>query len=265
MKISVVVPLYNAEDTIKKTIQSVIAQSLSDSLEVIIVNDGSTDSSEKVIRNIIKSNSTNRTIKLINKENGGVSSARNRGIIESSGDWIALLDSDDIWSIDKLEKQIQEIKKSNNKISFIGTSTNNGNYPFFRKTNHHLFSLNAKEILLKWYPSPSTVLVKKELLLKSGLFDESTSHAEEGDLWLRLAQYSSIYILNENLVYTGGGKRSFGHSGLSSNLKKMYQGEILALKGAKHRDQINILEYSGFYTWLTVKYVRRKIIVKYTK
>lgn len=264
MKISVVIPLYNAEETIKETIQSVINQSLSDSLEVIIVNDGSTDNSEQVIKDIINNNSTNRAIKLINKENGGVSSARNRGIIESSGNWIALLDSDDVWSINKIEKQVQEIKK-NNKISFIGTSTNNGSYPFFKKATQHLFTLNAKEILLKWYPSPSTVLVKKELLQKSGLFDESTSHAEEGDLWLRITQYSDIHILNENLVYTGGGKRSFGHSGLSSNLNKMYQGEILALKGANQREQINFLEYTGFYTWLTAKYIRRKMIVKYTK
>lgn len=264
MKISVIIPLYNAEETIKETIQSVIYQSIPDSLEILVINDGSTDSSEKIVQSIIQNNSTNRIIKLINKKNGGVSSARNRGILESNGDWVAFLDSDDIWFENKLQKQIDEVKK-NNKIYFIGTNRNNEHYFFRRKSTFPIFTLNAKNIILKWYPHPSTTFVKKELLLRAGLFDEDRTHAEDGDLWLRLAQHCDIYILNENLVYTGGGKRSFGDSGLSANLEKMYQGEIIALKGAKQREQINILEYTGFYTWLTIKYIRRKIIVKYSK
>ncbi len=72
-------------------------------------------------------------------------------------------------------------------------------------------------------------------------------------------------MLNEDLVYTGGGKRSFGESGLSANMPKMYEGEILALKGAKKRKQINLFEYLGFYLWLTLRYYRRILIVKSSK
>jgi hypothetical protein len=74
-----------------------------------------------------------------------------------------------------------------------------------------------------------------------------------------------LYVLNEDLVYTSGEKRSFGESGLSANMPKMYEGEILALQGAKKRKQINFFEYIGFYLWLTLKYYRRIVIVKSSK
>lgn len=264
MKISTIIPLYNAEKTIVNTINSVLNQTYEDPIEIIVINDGSTDESEKLVLEIIMQNTTNRIIKLINKPNAGVSSARNRGIKEAIGEWIGLLDSDDIWLPTKLEKQMLEIEK-NLDIEFIGTNRNDEYYPFFKKSEQNLYTLDAKEILLKWWPSTPTVLIKKEILLKTNLYDEERAHAEDGDLWLRIAQYCKIYVLNERLVLVGDGKRSFGESGLSANMPKMYQGEILALKGAKKRKQINALEYLGLYFWLTVKYYRRILIVKISK
>ncbi len=264
MKLTTVIPLYNAKDTILSTINSVIEQTYKEPIEIIVVNDGSTDGCEKLVEKLIEQNSTNRIIKLINKPNGGVSSARNRGIKEASGEWIALLDSDDIWLPEKLEKQFVEIKK-NPDIKFIGTNRNNEVYPFFGKSNQKLFMLNAREIILKWYPHTSTALIRKDMLLKTNLYDETRSHAEDGDLWLRVSEHRNLYVLNEDLVQTGGNKRSFGESGLSANMPKMYEGEILALKGAKKRKQINLFEYIGFYLWITMRYYRRILIVKSSK
>jgi len=262
--ISVIIPMYNSKNTIKSAIDSIINQTYVEQIEIIVVNDGSKDGCEKIVEEMILDNQTNRTIKLINKENGGVSSARNRGITEASGDWIALLDSDDIWLSEKLQKQLDEIKKNPN-IKFIGTNRNAELYPFFKKSQNHLYTLNTKEIIAKWHPHTSTVLINKEILLKTNLYDETRTHAEDGDLWLRIAQFYDLYVLNDDLVYTGGGKRSFGESGLSANMPKMYEGEILALKGAKKRNQLNILEFIGFYLWLTMKYFRRIAIVKTSK
>jgi len=259
--ISLIIPMYNSKDTIKNSIESVINQTYTGKMELIIVNDGSSDGCEKIVEELM---SNYKIIKLINKENGGVSSARNRGIREASGDWIALLDSDDAWLAEKLEKKMNEIQKNPN-IKFIGTNRNGEFYPYFDKSNQNIYTLNAKEIILKWHPHTSTALINKEILLRTNLYDESRSHAEDGDLWLKLAQYTDLYVLNENLVFTGGEKRSFGESGLSANMPKMYEGEILAIKGAKKRRQINILEYIGFYCWLTLKYFRRIIIVKASK
>jgi len=264
MNISVIIPMYNSKETIKSAIDSIINQTYTEPIEIIIVNDGSKDGCEKIVEELILNNQTNRTIKLINKQNGGVSSARNRGIKEASGEWIALLDSDDIWLPEKLQKQVNEIKKNPN-IKFVGTNRNGELYPFFKKAHNYLYTLNAKEIITKWHPHTSTVFINKEVLLKTNLYDETRTHAEDGDLWLRIAQFCDLYVLNDDLVYTGGGKRSFGESGLSANMPKMYGGEILALKGAKKRNQINVFEYIGFYLWLTLKYYRRILIVKSSK
>lgn len=262
--ISVVIPLYNAKDTIIDTVASVVNQTYKGDIEIVIINDGSTDGSEMIVEEYIKKNSSDRVLKLINKKNAGVSSARNQGIMESSGEWIALLDSDDIWLNEKLEKQITEIDK-NPDIKFIGTNRNAEVYPFFAKSKNDIYTLNAKEIISKWHPHTSTALIRKEILLKTNLYDEARSHAEDGDLWLRVSQFCELYVLNKDLVYTGGGKRSFGESGLSANMPKMYEGEILALKGAKQRNQINLIEYTLFYSWLSLKYLRRKVIVGLSK
>ncbi len=264
IKISVVIPMYNAKNFIKDTIESVINQTYSEPIEIIVVNDGSDDGCEKIVKEIITNNKTNRIIKLINKSNGGVSSARNKGIKESNGDWIALLDADDVWFPEKLQLQIDEIEK-NPKIKFIGTNRNGEIYPFFNKFKNRIYTLNAKQIIVKWYPHTSTALINKEILLKTNLYDERKTRGEDGDLWLKIIQFCNIYILNEDLVYTGGGKRSFGESGLSANMPKMFQGEILALKDAKNRKQINIFECIFFYLWLTFKYYRRILIIKRAK
>lgn len=262
--ISVIIPMYNSKDTIQSAMESIINQTYIEPIEIVVVNDGSKDGCEKIVEKMILNNQTNRIIKLINKSNGGVSSARNVGIKAASGNWIALLDSDDIWFIEKLQKQVNEIDRNSN-IKFIGTNRNAELYPFFKKSGKHIYSLNTKDILAKWYPHTSTALINKEILIKTNLYDEARTHAEDGDLWLRIVQFCDLYVLNNNLVYTGGGKRSFGESGLSANMPKMYQGEILALKGAKKRKQISFLEYFGFYLWITLKYYRRILIVKISK
>lgn len=262
--ITVIIPMYNSKDTIEKTIESVLNQTYKEPMEIVVVNDGSTDGCEKIVEEIIANNKTNKTLKLINKKNGGASSARNVGIKESLGEWIALLDSDDIWLPDKIQKQIDEVSK-NTDIKFIGTNRNNEVYPFFGKSKKRLYSVSSKEILFKWWPSTPTVMFHKSLFFEVGGYDEKLVGAEDSDFWLRCANKTRIYVLNEFLVYTGGGKRSFGESGLSANMPKMYEGEILALKGAKKRKQINLFEYFGFYLWLTAKYIRRMLIVRISK
>ena len=103
--ISVVIPLYNKEQHIAKTLQSVFAQTYTD-YEIVIVNDGSTDNSVAVVKAI-----NDPRIRLINQANAGVSAARNRGIEEARGEFIALLDGDDIWRPDYLKTQFELTQK----------------------------------------------------------------------------------------------------------------------------------------------------------
>ena len=264
MIVSVIIPMYNAKKTIVQSIESVLNQSYKGNVEIIIVNDGSTDGCDHTVQDFILNCKTKIKIKLIHKENRGVSSARNKGIKESLGGWVALLDSDDIWLPHKLEKQIATIKLYKD-IKFIGTVKDDDYYPFFDKKSSNVFTLNSKEIIMKWYPHPSTVLFDKKILIQSGLFDEGKTHAEDGDLWLRIALYYQVYCLNEKLVRTALSKKSFGDIGLSSNMPKMYQGEVSIIRNAKIRKQINLLQFIFFYVWLTIKYSRRKIIVFLTR
>jgi glycosyltransferase involved in cell wall biosynthesis len=120
MNISVIIPMYNSKNTIKSAIESVLNQTYKEPIEIIVVNDGSKDGCEKIVEKMIINNQTNRTIKLINKPNGGVSSARNRGIKEANGEYIAFLDSDDIWHPQKLELVFEALK--DDSIKFIGHS-----------------------------------------------------------------------------------------------------------------------------------------------
>lgn len=111
-RISVIIPVYNAQDTIEKTIQSITSQSYQN-LEIILINDGSTDSSYEICRRI---NSEDSRIKIINKENGGVASARNMGIAHATGEYIIHADSDDIVLPNAYMNLIREANRSNAAI-----------------------------------------------------------------------------------------------------------------------------------------------------
>ncbi|WP_278620136.1 glycosyltransferase family 2 protein [Ectopseudomonas oleovorans] len=259
-KVSVVIPMYNSRDTIVPCVQSVIDQTYKGLITIVVVNDGSKDDSLAVLETAFKELPDNRVLTILNKENGGVSSARNMGINAAQTEWVAFLDSDDIWFPEKLEKQLKIISE-NSSIFFIGCNRNGEVYPFFGKKDKELFSLSAKEILIKWYPQTSTVIVKRDFLIRVGLYNELQSHGEDCNLWLRLLKITPLWLLNQDLVLTGGGKRSFGISGLSANMVKMYKGEIYNLKAAFAFEQVNLFEFMIFRVYFWVKYLRRLFIV----
>ena len=107
---SVVIPAYNCEKTIERVLDSVMAQTRFDLItEIIVINDGSTDNTDAIIKDYIKRKQGNK-INYIIQENHGVSYTRNKGIRIAEGEWIALLDSDDIWNPVKIERQYEVIE-----------------------------------------------------------------------------------------------------------------------------------------------------------
>lgn len=261
MKISVVIPLYNAENTIIECVSSVLDQTYNKNIEIIIVDDGSTDNSNKILKEfIIKNNIKN--ILIIEKKNGGVSSARNIGFKKSTGDFIALLDADDIWLPKKLEKQVK-ILKSNSEIDFLGCNRNNEKTKIWKKEIKELTRITLNDLLIKMLPQTSTAIFKKEILNDVGFYDETQSHAEDGNYWFRIiCEGKSFYMMPESLVITGGGKPSFGHSGLSANLLAMHKGENKNFSELYRDKRIGLVKYILVRIYTKFKFIRRKIIVR---
>lgn len=262
IKISVVVPMYNSEKTIEKVLDSVAGQTYIKNIEeVIIVNDGSTDNSLELVN---KYKETNKTLNIIviDKKNGGVSSARNAGMVKATGNWIALLDSDDIWLPSKIEKQVKTILKHPD-IDFLGGDADDIRLKIgFRKINK-LYKANIKDLCIKSFPNTSTIVFRKSVIDTIGLFDEKQKYAEDGNYYMRICNKFNYYHLPVTLINYGFGKRGFGESGLSANLKGMYDGNVKNIKELKADKIIS----SSFYYFLRVffwlKYIRRIVITKY--
>lgn len=257
--ISVVIPAYNCEKTIKKVLDSVLSQSRIDLIrEIIIVNDGSTDKTDEIIKKYIEVHHDIPIVYLIH-ENRGVSFTRNRGIRAAKGSWIALLDSDDIWFPSKIEKQFDAIVHNDN-IKFLGSAKR---LKFFVKTvNSGIYKLNAKELCIRNVPQTPSVLFNKEAGISLGLFNEKMRYGEDINFYQKFLTLDSYYILIEELVKTGIGKFFFAQSGLTANLKKMHLGRN---QNVKELYEMKLI--SKKYMWLMLicnqfKYYRRLIIQK---
>lgn len=215
---SVVIPLYNKEKYIKRTLSSVLEQTFSD-FEVIVVNDSSSDNSLKIVEEFKDSR-----IKVFTKANGGVSAARNFGIDKTTHEIIAFLDADDVWLPDYLStinqlvsrypeagmfatgyySEIDEERQYTNHIS---------NYPrfsilddYFKVSYNHGLSINIT----------SATCVRREVLLSMPMFREKIKRGEDIDVWLRIALKHPIAFCNEaKMIYMAGTPTS-----LSSNYTK---------------------------------------------
>lgn len=114
MKVSVIIPVYNVDQYLRHCLESVVFQSYLNK-EIILINDGSTDCSQEICEEYVR---RYPFIRLINKENGGLSEARNVGILHATGDYVMFLDSDDYWQTDFLSDLV-EIIHQNNKVEYI--------------------------------------------------------------------------------------------------------------------------------------------------
>ena len=259
-KVSIVIPVYNASSTIIKALESVKGQGYKE-YEIIIINDGSNDNSDIIISDFIKNNNF-LDIKYINQINQGVSKSRNIGMKYAEGDFIALLDSDDVWLPNKLEMQIKFLTQ-NPDIDFLGTNRNGEIFKRFLNIKFQLLTrITAKNLLYKMFFITPTVIFKKNILEDVGFFDENMRFAEDAEYFIRIAQRKKCFLLNVSLVLTDIGKTHFGQNGLSSNLFKMHLGELSNLRRAYKDFVINFFEYFFVFIFLQLKFIRRALIIK---
>lgn len=199
-KISVVIPVYNRPVFVKEAIQSVLDQTYPD-VELIVVDDGSTDETAHIL------NQFGNAIRVIHQQNQGVSAARNTGIHNSTGTWIAFLDSDDIWLPEKLTKQMQYVLAHPNTLICQTEEIwiKNGKRLYPKKKHKKKSGMIFEHCLPLCIVSPSAVMIHKNLFKEYGSFDESLPACEDYDLWLRISCQYPIHLLDEPLIIKRGG------------------------------------------------------------
>lgn len=217
--ISVIIPTYNSEKYILECVYSVINQTHKD-IEIIVIDDGSIDNTEKKLENLIKDGK----IIFYKKNNGGPASARNLGIRKSSGDYIAFIDADDVWTENKIENQIDLIRKNNEPV-VIYTDIFYINKE--REREYDIYQGLIYEKLLKSnFITNSSVIIDRRIIRDVGLLNESEEMfgIEDYEYWLRISKKYKFVFLNKKLT----GYRIHANQ-INSHTKK-YQISNLLLK-----------------------------------
>lgn len=264
--VSIVIPAYNAAETIINTLESVFSQTYKD-WEIILIDDGSTDNTAAVLNSFFGTLSQKdvNKVKFIKQMNQGVSAARNVGLKAAGGDFIALLDSDDTWMPNKLERQM-EILKENATIDFLGANRKGEHYDSFLNIKFELLTrISPKNLLYKNFFATSTVVFKKEIIQEIGYFDESQGYCEDVNYFIKISNAKECFLLNESLVATGDGDIHFQEKGLSSNLWGMQSGELTNMNYALKANIINYFDYFLIFNFSFLKYFRRVWLVKSKK
>lgn len=211
--ISVIIPVYNGEKTIKQTIDSVLKQTFSD-FELIVINDGSTDSTLDILASI-----QDPRLKVFSYPNAGQPASRNRGIAHAIGEYISFIDADDLWTSDKLETQLKALQ-NNPQAAVAYSSTNwiDESGQFLRQGAYMNCQgyVYAQLLLNDFVESGSNPLIAAYALREVGDFDGSLSNAHDWDMWLRLAmRYHFVCVPSPQILYRISPKS------MSSNLRGM--------------------------------------------
>jgi glycosyltransferase involved in cell wall biosynthesis len=214
LKFNVVITSYNYGLYIRESLASVLSQTY-DNFEVIIVDDGSQDGTKE----IVSTYSSDTRIKYFYQDNAGQPKAKNRGICESRGEFIAFLDADDIWMPSKLEKQLAlfadpEVGVVYSRRQWIDPNgvEISGNERMLQR------GMILDQIFVDNFVCFSSSVIRRSYLEQVGYFDESLPMGIDYDLWIRLASVCKFDFVDEPLV-----KYRTGHSNLSKNTMKRYE------------------------------------------
>jgi glycosyltransferase involved in cell wall biosynthesis len=246
MRFSVIIPAYNAENTILNTLISVANQTFHD-YELIIINDGSTDETDNVIACFFAENS-HLTYKYIKTENKGVSSARNTGWKYSTGDYICFLDSDDIWYKNKLIILNHVLSKYN--CDFVGHLYQVKHFPH-NIDSFQLTKVNIITYLQRNLFQTSCVCLRRTIPMR---FDETMSYSEDYDLFLKIVKVYNAYKINIALTQLGRPQLSKG--GLSQDRIKMRKGEIKAYTKFCFQNKWFLSLYLVLILWSLIKHFK---------
>ena len=203
MFFSIICPTFNSSLFLEKTLNSLLAQTYK-KFEVIFSDDGSHDNTLEILENYrSKFYDIGVNVKIIKNEHNGPGYARNQGLKIAESDWVSFIDSDDLWSSDKLLKVNDFLKINNNyncilhRQYFLGRNNEIKKYDFDK---HFNFKLSVKKQLFRRnFFAMSAVTLKKDLIVNEGGFNEIYQNAQDYDLWIRIGDKFKIFILPEYL------------------------------------------------------------------
>jgi glycosyltransferase involved in cell wall biosynthesis len=230
-KVSVIIPTYNRAGLVRSAVESVLAQTFSD-LEVIVVDDGSSDGTGQSLEGIFGDR-----IRYYAQANQGVSVARNKGIAEARGEWIAFLDSDDLWEKEKLEWQLKALERFGPQCGACYTDTRLFNNPETRtlfqmaeESYRHEGTMGVNTDALRLLVRPggagmvvclSSFLAQADLIRSTGGFDPKLLYSQDSEFMFRLAMLTGLCYVNRPLVRFDRSPAETRHVGVSAEWNKL--------------------------------------------
>jgi glycosyltransferase involved in cell wall biosynthesis len=230
-KVSVVIPTYNRATKVLLGIESVLAQTFSD-LEVIVVDDGSSDGTGEIL-----AETYGDRIRYFAQPNQGASVARNKGVAEARGEWIAFLDSDDLWERDKLEWQFKALERFGPQCGGCYTDTRFYNHPETRtmfqlaeESYRHEGEMGVSTDALRLLVRPggagmvvclSSFLGRADVVRRTGGFDLKLLYSQDSEFLFRLAMHTGFCYVNRPLVKFDRSPAELRHVGVSADWNKV--------------------------------------------
>ena len=256
-KVSVIITTYGRDiEIVREAVESAENQTF-DNLEVLVIDDNGCRTEKQLENQKFFSESGYRRVRyLVNRKNEGVQFSRNRGILESEGEFVAFLDDDDVWFRDKIEKQMKLMNETSNcgmvfcdgyyMLNGGRTTTNNDHNPdaFKQEITHRMLLMND------YIGTTSQALIRKEALAKGGLFDVDLPARQDYEMWLRISRNYTLAGVNEPLYYYRV------HEGvqISKSSNKAYIGLSVILR--KYADEYK--EYPEAKARILLKMAKRK-------
>jgi len=263
-KVSVVIPTYNRVSKVRHTIDTVLSQTFSD-LEVIVVDDGSSDDTGKVL-----GETYGNRIRYYAQVNQGASVARNKGIEEARGEWIAFLDSDDLWEKDKLEKQIRALEQLGPEcgacytdVRFLNHAESRTMFELAEESYRHQGEVGVNKEALRLLVRPggagmvvclSSFVVRADKARSAGGFDPKLLYSQDSEFMFRLAMRTGFCYVNRPLVWFDRSPAEIRHVGVSAEWNKtefFLQDSQLRLEG--------LLQLNGSLPAPVLKIVREQL------
>ncbi|MFN6566348.1 glycosyltransferase [Dendronalium sp. ChiSLP03b] len=251
--ITVIIPVFNGEKTIKETINSILQQTFTQ-FELIVINADSTDSTLNIIYQIKDSR-----IKVFSYPKANVAVNRNRGFHHSYGEFITFIDADDIWTSNKLEAQYKAlVEYPEAAVAYSWTNCIDETGKFLRKCSYVQWTGDVyhKLLLDDFIGSGSNVMIRRNAFIAVGGFNESLSNAQDTDLWLRLAaSYHFVSIPESQILYRVSAQS------MSSDILGLEKSNLQVIAQAFNHKKAETLQHLKKYSIANLyKYLSYKVL-----